>query len=196
MARVEREARNIVGSYTCAEHEACISGLPNNGRLNRVLKLAGVAYGPHSVPVSAEVLKRRKAQASGKVLAKRPKGHEKRGTEPAKVSAARAKGGLKQPLGVDIVAAKSAKLSKGIIPCAIASAAVMRITPKARDSLDSFSTSGSKTGGRDQGSKIVPGAKKVTPSAKKCTVLAIGDLATISSEGTQESSPCDQAPEV
>jgi hypothetical protein len=46
LVRVEQEARNIVGSYTCTEHEACIASLPNNDRMNRVLKVAGVAYMP------------------------------------------------------------------------------------------------------------------------------------------------------
>jgi hypothetical protein len=82
LARVEQEARNNVGSYTCAEHEACVSGLPNNGSLNCVLELAGVAYGPCFTPVSVEVLKKRKAEAGSKVLAKHPKAHEKRGIEP------------------------------------------------------------------------------------------------------------------
>jgi hypothetical protein len=49
LARVEKEARVLVGSYTCLEHEAC-AVLPNNGRLNRVLELAGVAYGPRPMP--------------------------------------------------------------------------------------------------------------------------------------------------
>jgi hypothetical protein len=193
LERVEQEARNIVGSYMHAEHEACVSGLPNNSRLNCVLELTGVAYGPCSAPVSAKVLKKRKAEASGKILAKRPKAPEKKGTEPAKVSGARVKGGLKRPSDADILTAKSVKLSKGIVPRAIASAATARITPEARGSLNSFDSSGSKTGGRDpssktggkgSGSKIMPGAKKVTPSAKKRIVPAIGALATISSEGT------------
>jgi hypothetical protein len=94
-----------VSSYTRAEHEACVSGLPNNGRLNRVLELVGVAYGPHSAPVSMEVLKKRKAEPSGKVLAKRPKAPEKKGMKPAKVSGARVKGSLKRPLDADILVA-------------------------------------------------------------------------------------------
>jgi hypothetical protein len=53
---VEQEARNIMEGYTCAEHEACIASLPNNGRLNRVLKVAGVGYGPRPMPISTEVL--------------------------------------------------------------------------------------------------------------------------------------------
>jgi hypothetical protein len=78
MARVEQEAIVIVGSYTRTEHKACIAGLQNNDRLNCVLKLVGVAYGPRLVPVSAEVLKKRKADATGKVLAKCPKVPEKK----------------------------------------------------------------------------------------------------------------------
>jgi hypothetical protein len=43
LARVEQEARNIVGSYTCAEHEDCICDLPNNSHSKHVLKLVRVA---------------------------------------------------------------------------------------------------------------------------------------------------------
>jgi hypothetical protein len=48
-----------VGYYTHTEHEACIASLQNNGHLNRVLKLVGVAYEPRPVPVSTEVFKKR-----------------------------------------------------------------------------------------------------------------------------------------
>jgi hypothetical protein len=81
LARVEQEARNIVGSYTRMEHEACIASLPNNGRLNRVLEVAGVAYGPRVVPIFVEVSKKRKSDATVKVLAKRLKVPEKKGAE-------------------------------------------------------------------------------------------------------------------
>jgi hypothetical protein len=73
LARVEQEARNIVGGYTRTEHKACLASIPNNGRLNYVLELAGVSYGPRLVPVSAEVLKKRKADAATKVSGKCPK---------------------------------------------------------------------------------------------------------------------------
>jgi hypothetical protein len=162
LVRVEQDARNIVESYTCVEHEACVSGLLNNGRLNRVLKLAWVAYGPRSTPVSTKVLKKRKAEASGKVLVKHPKVPERKGTELAKVSGVRAKGGVKWPSDVDILAAKSIKLSKGIVPRAIASATVACITPKAHGSLDSLGTLGSKIDKNVASSKTVLRAKKVT----------------------------------
>jgi hypothetical protein len=43
-----------------------------------VLELVGVAYGPRRVPVSVEVLNKRKVDASGKVLAKQLKVSEKK----------------------------------------------------------------------------------------------------------------------
>jgi hypothetical protein len=187
LARVEQEARNIVGSYTCVEHDAYVSGLPNNCRLNHVLELVGVAYGPRLAPVPAEVLKKRKVEASEKVLAKHPKGLEKKGAKPVKVSGVRVMGGLKWPLNADILPARSVKLSKGIVHHTIASVAATRITLRA---------SGSKTSGRDPGSKTMLRVKKAALSAKKRIILAIGALAMISSEGTQESSPHDQAPKV
>jgi hypothetical protein len=155
-----------------------------------------VAYGPRHALVPAEVLKKRKAYASGKVLSKRPKAPEKNGTEPAKVFGARMKGGIKWSSDADILSRKSVKLSKGIILRTIASAATTRITPEARRSVNLFGASGSKAGGRVSGCKTVPRAKMAAPSAKKRIIPAIGVLATISSEGTQESSLHDQAPEV
>jgi hypothetical protein len=43
LARVELEAKGIVGSCTHPEHEACIMSLRNRGRLNRVFEFAEVA---------------------------------------------------------------------------------------------------------------------------------------------------------
>jgi hypothetical protein len=180
LVRVKQEARNIMGSYTCMEHEACITSLPNNGRLNHVLEVAGVAYGPRSVPISAEVLKKRKADSAMKVLAKRLKVPEKKGAEVAKFSGARVSGGSKRPSGVDILAAKSMKLTMGTITRALASAATTRILPETRDPEDLLSASGYKSSGRCPGCKTVPRAK-ATPTAKKCIVPAIGALAVMSS---------------
>jgi hypothetical protein len=45
LARVELEAKGIVGSYTKAEHDACLAHIRNGCRLNHVFELAGVAYG-------------------------------------------------------------------------------------------------------------------------------------------------------
>jgi hypothetical protein len=82
-----------VGSYTRTEHEACLTSIPNNGRLSRVLRLTGVSYGSHPVPVSAEVLKKRKADAVAKVSGKRPKVAEKKIALAAKISGLRAGAG-------------------------------------------------------------------------------------------------------
>jgi hypothetical protein len=160
LARVEQEARVIVGSYTRTEHKACIAGLQNNGRLNRVRELTGVAYGPRPVPVSTEVLKKRKADATRKVLAKCPKVPKKKRTETTKVTVAQVKSGLKRSSDADISSAKSAKLSKNIIPCAIAFAAAERFRPEARSSKSVSGASGSKADGGGPGSKTVAGAKK------------------------------------
>jgi hypothetical protein len=63
LARVEQEARVVVGSYTCTEHKACLTGLQNNSHLNHVLELVRVAYGPRPVPISTKVLKKSSAKA-------------------------------------------------------------------------------------------------------------------------------------
>jgi hypothetical protein len=76
LARIELEAESIVGSYSRLEHDACIVGVLNRGRLNRIFELAGVAYRPCTVPGNeayTEALKKRKADAAGKTSAKRAK---------------------------------------------------------------------------------------------------------------------------
>jgi hypothetical protein len=127
LARVKQEARNIVGCYTCAEHEACLTSIPNNGRLNRVLELTGVSYGPHLVPVSVEILKKRRVDAAMKVSGKRPKVAEEKIALAVKISGTRAGAGSKRSSGGDVLPVKSAKLSKGVIPHVIASAAATRV---------------------------------------------------------------------
>jgi hypothetical protein len=119
--RVEKEARVLVGSYTRPEHEAC-AALPNNGRLNRVLELVGVAYGPRSVLVSAKVLKKRKADSVGKTVPKRLKALEKKWADPAKTSTVPRKISVKRPSDANVASLKSTKLSKKTIPHVIASA--------------------------------------------------------------------------
>jgi hypothetical protein len=123
----------------------------------------GVTYGPHSVPVSAEVLKKRKADATGKVLVKRLKVLEKKRAETAKVTMAQVKGGLKWSSDTDITSAKSAKLSKNIVPCTLTSAAMAHITLEAPGPKNVFGDLSSKAG-----------PKKATMLVKKhilhCTV--------------------------
>jgi hypothetical protein len=50
LVKVELEAENVVGSYSGAEHDACIKSLPNGSCLNRVFEMAGIAYGRRPVP--------------------------------------------------------------------------------------------------------------------------------------------------
>jgi hypothetical protein len=185
-----------------------------------VQKLTGVACGPRPVPVSTEALKKRKADAAEKVLAKCLKVPEKKraGTvkvavvpekkraetanvivapekkrmETAKVTVAQVKGGFKKSLDVDIASAKSAELSKNTIPRAIASTVTARITLEASGPKNVSGSSGSKASGGGSCSKTAAGAKKAITSAKKCIVPTIGGLAEISSEESQESSPHGQ----
>jgi hypothetical protein len=185
LVRGKQEARNIMGSYTHTEHEACLACLPNSGRLNRVLEVAGVANAPRPVPIFAEVLKKRKGDATVKASAKRPKVLDKKGAEPASANGACASGGSKRPSGATIVPAKSLKLSKSIIPRIIALVAAACTMPELHCSGNLLGASGYRAGDVGLSCTTVPGMKKAATSAKKCIVLAIGALAVISSEGTQ-----------
>jgi hypothetical protein len=124
-----------------------------------VLELVEVVYGPRPTPVSTEVVKKRKADAVEKVaksLNMSEKKHagatkvaaaadkkrsrtakvtvvpEKRRTETAKVTVTQSKGGLKWSSDTDIASVRPVKLSKNIVPRAIASATAARITHEAR----------------------------------------------------------------
>jgi hypothetical protein len=75
-ARVELEAENVVGSYSCPEHEACVKCLPNRGWLNHVFELARVVYRPRLKPgteAHTEASKKRKVDAQSKTSGKRAK---------------------------------------------------------------------------------------------------------------------------
>jgi hypothetical protein len=185
LVRGKQEARNIMGSYTHTEHEACLACLPSSGRLNRVLEVAGVANAPRPVPIFAEVLKKRKGDATVKASAKRPKVLDKKGAEPASANGACASGGSKRPSGATIVPAKFLKLSKSIIPRIIALVAAACTMPELHCSGNLLGASGYRAGDVGLSCTTVPGMKKAATSAKKCIVLAIGALAAISSEGTQ-----------
>jgi hypothetical protein len=76
LARVELEAENVVGSYSHVENDVCIKALLNGGRLNHVLKKAPLVYAPRPQPgteASTEVAKKRKVDASVKLVGKRVK---------------------------------------------------------------------------------------------------------------------------
>jgi hypothetical protein len=105
-------------------------------------------------------------------------------------------GGLKQPSSANILSVKSTKLRKGTVPRTIASAVVACITPKRCGLENLLSALVSKASGGGPSYKIMPRAKKVAPSTKKRIILSIGALVAVSSEGTQESSPHDRAPEI
>jgi hypothetical protein len=195
LARVEQEARNIVGGNTRVEHESCLASIPNNDCLNRVLELTGVSCGPHPVPASADVLKKRKADAVTKVSSKRPKVAEKKIALATKISRSRVGAGSKRPSGGDVLSVKSAKLSKGVVPRAIASVTVVRVMLKTHVLDVSVGAGGAKSGEEHRSSKLVPRTKDA-PFAKKRIVPMIRALAALSSDGSTESLPNDQALEV
>jgi hypothetical protein len=98
LARVELQAKVIVGSYAHLEHNACIAGLQNNGCLNRVLELMGVANEPHPMlgsDASTEVSKKRKVHATGKAPLKCLRVPGKKGVETAETFVSQGKTSLK-----------------------------------------------------------------------------------------------------
>jgi hypothetical protein len=125
-ARVEWEAEDIMGSYTCPEHEACVMNLCNGGRLNRVFELVEVAYGPQPEPGTeefTEASKKRRMNATGKNLGKRARVLRKKKVDTAKAAMVlgkactpqgkgatpRGKGGLKLPSDAEVASARSVK---------------------------------------------------------------------------------------
>jgi hypothetical protein len=140
------------------------------------------------VPVSAEVLKKRKADAAAKVLGKRSK-------VATKISGLCAGASSKRLPGGNVLPVKSVKLSKCVIPHVIASAAAARAMPITHVLDVSVDVGRAKGGEKCQSSKLVP-RTKVAPSAKKCIAPVIRALAVLSSDGSAESSMNDQAPEV
>jgi hypothetical protein len=74
LVKVKLEVENIVRGYTCAEHDACIKSLPNWDRLNRVFKMAGIAYTSRPQPsteASVEAARKRNVDAYDKPTGKR-----------------------------------------------------------------------------------------------------------------------------
>jgi hypothetical protein len=143
LVRVELDAKVIVGSYTCLDHDASIAGLHNEGRLNRVFELARVAYGPHPVPSSdafTEASKKRKIESVRKVLVKHRKAHEKKKVETAKTFTPQGKVSLKRPSDMEVASMKSAKVSKKTVPHAITAALFeaqkVQLAPQALKSLE------------------------------------------------------------
>jgi hypothetical protein len=151
---VVSDAKVIVGSYTCLKHDACIARLHNEGRLNRVLELTGLTYGPRLVPssdASIEASKKRKAYSVGKVVVKRPKAPEKKRVE---TSAPWGKGRFKRLSNVEVASAKPIKLSKKNAPHAIAATAAAHGMLGASSPKSAAGALSSKILGGTSGSKL------------------------------------------
>jgi hypothetical protein len=153
LARVELDAKVIAGSCTHSEHDSCITGLHNEGHLNRVLGLTGVAYGPHSVPDFDAF------------------------TEASKTSTPWGKISLNRPSDTEVASVKSIKLSRKTVPHAITAAATERTTLEASGLKSAAGASGSKIIGGTSGSKSTAGANKAFAPVKKCRIPVIGAMA-------------------
>jgi hypothetical protein len=193
--RVESDAKVIVGNYTSPEHDAYIAGLHNRGRLNHVLEIAGVTYGPGPVPGSdafTEVSKKRKTDFVGKASSKLPKAPKKRKAETVKTSVPRGKKNLKRPSDAEVASVKPLKLSKNIVPHAIAVVATTHPTLKASSPKSMTGAPDSKVVGGTSGSKPGAGSKKTLAPVRNRRVPVIGASARASLEESQESSPPGQ----
>jgi hypothetical protein len=77
LAKVETEAKRVLGSFGPKEYDALMAvNIPNGGRLNRVFEQMGVSYAPRPVPGSddsQEVVRKRKSEVSKKPIVKKAK---------------------------------------------------------------------------------------------------------------------------
>jgi hypothetical protein len=173
LARVELEAECIVGSYTKAEHDACLAHIRNECRLNHVFELARVAYGPCVVPGTdefIEVVRKRKLDAAGKNSSKRPKVAGKKKVDAVKIAPSRGKASLKRLL----------KQSKKTVAHPVVVATTTRVPAGALSS---------KVAAGAFGSKSAASAKKTSMPICKRRVPATGAMASASLEDSQESLP-------
>jgi hypothetical protein len=124
LVKVELEAENVVGSYSRAEHDACIKSLPNGSCLNRVFEMAGIAYGRRPQPgteASSEASKKRKVDSYSQTAGRHAMVPAKKETIPLKISVPKVKAGLKRPSDVELALAKPVKNTREF---ALASSAV------------------------------------------------------------------------
>jgi hypothetical protein len=170
LVRVELEVEGIVGSYTKPEHDACLRQVRNDGQLNRVFELVGVAYGPRLVP-GTEVARKRKLDAIGKDSSKRPKVAGKKKVETTKVAPSHEKTGLKRPSAMEVASAKPLKQSK---KATTPPATVVAYAPSG--------ALGSKVAVVAYGSKGMASVKKMAVPIHKWRVPSIGVMTGASSK--------------
>jgi hypothetical protein len=112
LVRVELEAGGIAGSFTKAEHDACLAHVCNGGRLNHIFELERVAYGPRAMPGTDEFTKavqKRKLDVAGKNSSKQPKAVGKKKMEAVKIALSRVKASLKRPSSTKVASARPLK---------------------------------------------------------------------------------------
>jgi hypothetical protein len=147
LARVELEAEGIVGSYTKAKHDACLAHMRNGGWLNHVFELAGVAYGPHAMPGTdkfTEVVQKRKLDAAGKNLSKRPKVEGKKKMDAAKIAPSWGKASLKWLSSAEVASGRPLKQSKKTVTHPTAAMTTTCVPTGALSSKVAAGASGSK----------------------------------------------------
>jgi hypothetical protein len=123
-----------------------------------VLELMGVTYGPCLVPgsdASTEASNKRKTDSVGKAVAKCPKAPKKKRAKSVKTSTLRGKMSLKQSSNAEVSSAKPVKLSKNIMPRAVATVVVAR---------GMLGASGPKSVVGALGSKIIGGTSSSKPA--------------------------------
>jgi hypothetical protein len=179
LARVELDAEGVVGSDTHLERDACVASLRNEGHLNHVFDLAGVAYRPRPVPgpgAFSEASRKRKMDAARKTPVKRVKAPGKKRGEPTRVAAPQGKTNLKRPFDAEVASTRLVKQSKEVVPNLVLLVTATRVAVGA------------------SGSKVVAGVKKVAVPAWKCRIPTMHILVEASSAESHESSPHGQTP--
>jgi hypothetical protein len=179
LVRVELDTEGVVGSYTRPEHDTCVASLRNEGRLNCVFELVGVAYRPRLVPGTeafTEASRKRKMDVTGKTPVKRVEAPRKKKGEPVKVVVPLGKTSLKRPSDEEVTSARPVKQSKMVVPNPAVSMTVTRVAVGA------------------SGSKGVASVKKVATPVQKRRIPTMRILAEASSAESHESSPHGQTP--
>jgi hypothetical protein len=124
-----------------------LMNLPISCRLNRIFELTGVSYGPRAMPGTNEFtnfMRKRKLDAAGKNLRKRPKVVGKKKMDAVKIAPSWGQASLKRPFAAEVASARPLKQSKKTVAHPTAVATTTCVPTGALSSKVAVSASGSK----------------------------------------------------